>query len=346
MPSMVLILNEKRQIVAANETLLDVLHVAASAVLTQRPGEAVGCIHAHEGPDGCGTAHHCATCGAVRALLESTQRGEKVVRECNILVDTGSGVTPMDLRVTATPFSVGSDRFILTAIEDISRSNRLAVLQRAFFHDVLNTAGCIQGYARYFVDDEQSCDQEVCERLAILSGQLIETIQAQRDLIYAESGDFTTQPVPLQPRRILEGLRSQYEGHSVAESCRIELGRVWDEAIVADERLLFRVLGNMLKNALEATPPGGTVQMECLESDERCIFAVHNPGVMSADVQQQIFQRSFSTKGEPGRGIGAYSMKLFGERYLGGKVDFVSRTPDGTTFTLTLPKRPGTSSVV
>jgi signal transduction histidine kinase len=32
-------------------------------------------------------------------------------------------------------------------------------------------------------------------------------------------------------------------------------------------------------------------------------------------------------------------MKLFGERYLGGRVDFISREPEGTTFTLTLPKK-------
>ncbi len=269
-----------------------------------------------------------------------------MVRECSILVNTATGVAPLDLRVTATPFSVGSDRFMLTAIEDIGRSNRLAVLQRAFFHDILNTAGCIQGYTRYVVGDEQSFNQEVCQRITSLSDQLIETIQTQRDLVYAESGDFTTQPVALQPRRVLEELRSQYQGHSVAEGRRIEVGPVWEGPIVTDERLLLRVLGNMLKNALEATAPGGTVRLECRWNEQRCTFAVQNPGVMPADVQLQIFHRSFSTKGEAGRGIGTYSMRLFGERYLGGKVGFVSRAPEGTTFTLTVPERPGTTPIV
>lgn len=35
-----------------------------------------------------------------------------------------------------------------------------------------------------------------------------------------------------------------------------------------------------------------------------------------------VFKRYFSTKSKSGRGIGTYSMKLFGERYLGGKVGF------------------------
>ena len=68
------------------------------------------------------------------------------------------------------------------------------------------------------------------------------------------------------------------------------------------------------------------------------VFAFHNPGVMPEEVQLQMFQRSFSTKGQPGRGIDTYSMKLLGERYLGGQVQFDSRPPESTTFTLSLPK--------
>lgn len=57
---------------------------------------------------------------------------------------------------------------------------------------------------------------------------------------------------------------------------------------------------------------------------------------MSRSVQLQVFQRSFSTKGI-GRGIGTYSIKLFAEKYLGGKVRFESREPTGTLFQVMLP---------
>jgi hypothetical protein len=36
----------------------------------------------------------------------------------------------------------------------------------------------------------------------------------------------------------------------------------------------------------------------------------------------------------------AAGIKLFGKRYLGGNVDFVSGSPEGTTFRLRLPKKP------
>jgi signal transduction histidine kinase len=50
-----------------------------------------------------------------------------------------------------------------------------------------------------------------------------------------------------------------------------------------------------------------------------------------------MFQRSFTTKEGGGRGIGAYSVKLLTERYLGGWVTFSSSREVGTTFTVTLP---------
>ena len=68
------------------------------------------------------------------------------------------------------------------------------------------------------------------------------------------------------------------------------------------------------------------------------VFEVHNPGVMPVSVQHQIFQRSFSTKEGQGRGVGTYSIRLFTERYLGGQVTFESRAPEGTTFTVRVPR--------
>ena len=64
--------------------------------------------------------------------------------------------------------------------------------------------------------------------------------------------------------------------------------------------------------------------------------------VITAETGQEVLgvfsYRSFSTKADTGRGIGTYSMRLFGQRYLGGRVDFTSEEPEGTTFTVILPK--------
>jgi signal transduction histidine kinase len=317
--------------------MLRVLQVADHEVVEKRPGEVVGCMRPKEGPDGCGTSRHCVTCGAVSAILESQRHNTQVVRECRILTEEDSGPGAMDLRVAATPIEVDGERFIVAAVEDISQPKRMAVLQRVFFHDVLNTAGCISGYADYLAKEREAVD-EVCGLLTHLSEQLVEEIHAQRDLVLAESGDLVLQADMLTTKHVVDELRQQYLKNPVATERKIELGQVWSGIIWTDRRLLMRILGNMLKNALEAISPGQAVTIECCNRQEDVVFAVHNPGVMPEEVQLQMFQRSFSTKGQTGRGIGTYSMKLLGERYLGGRVEFVSRFPEGATFALSLPK--------
>jgi len=338
MPGMVLVLNANRQIVSANRTVLGILNCAIEDVLEKRPGEALGCIRTKEAPNGCGTDQHCITCGAVNAILDSQAQNAQVVRECRILVAGASGSSPLDLKVTATPITVKGEQFVVAAIEDISQTKRLDVLQRVFFHDVLNTAFCISAYTHSLKNDRKTVE-DAGKLLKYLSDELIEEINAQRDLLAAESGDLNVLDEQVAVPQLLDELRLKYLKNPEAEGRKVELCGVWEGTIQTDRRLLRRVLSNMLKNALEATAPGQTVTLNCTERGDSAAFTVHNREVMPADVQLQIFQRSFSTKGEAGRGIGTYSIKLLGEQYLGGKVEFTSREAEGTSFVLTVPKK-------
>jgi len=129
-----------------------------------------------------------------------------------------------------------------------------------------------------------------------------------------------------------------YRRHEVAAGKTITVASESDNvAFRSDHSLLLRVLGNMLKNALEATSAGETVTLETNLEENRVEFRVHNPDFMPREVQLQVFKRSFSTKGK-GRGIGTYSIRLFVTRYLGGSVDFESSKERGTTFRVRLPK--------
>jgi signal transduction histidine kinase len=100
----------------------------------------------------------------------------------------------------------------------------------------------------------------------------------------------------------------------------------------------------MAKNALEASGPGDTVTLSCAREGGSVAFTVHNPSFMPRDVQLQIFQRSFTTKGE-GRGIGTYSMKLLTERYMHGTISFQTSPDIGTTFKMTVPAETPADSV-
>jgi sensor histidine kinase regulating citrate/malate metabolism len=100
---------------------------------------------------------------------------------------------------------------------------------------------------------------------------------------------------------------------------------------------LLRVLGNMVTNALEASGPGDAVKVWLEPVEGGLVFLVWNKQAIPADIARRVFQRNFSTKAELGRGLGTYSMKLFGEELLGGQVDFTTSESDGTTFRFVLP---------
>jgi len=247
MPGMVLVLNANRQIVSANQAVLGILDCAIEDVLEKRPGEALGCIRAKDAPDGCGTNQHCVTCGAVNAILESQNLNAQVVRECRIRVAGASGDGHLDLKVTATPITLEGEQFVVAAIEDISHAKRLDVLQRVFFHDVLNTAFCISAYTNSLTKDQKSVE-DAGKLLKFLSDELIEEINAQRDLLAAESGDLKLFLEPVATARLLEELRLKYLKNPEADGRKVELCSVWDGTIQTDRRLLRRVLSNMLTN--------------------------------------------------------------------------------------------------
>ena len=98
------------------------------------------CIRWRLEPWGCGTATFCRTCGVLRAILNSQHCDVPDVQECHILSEMNEGVTALDLRVRATPIIIAGERLTVFAMQDIADENRCAVLERLFFHDILNTA--------------------------------------------------------------------------------------------------------------------------------------------------------------------------------------------------------------
>lgn len=337
----VLVLNMHRQIVACNRRAAQLIQAAGRPWLGCRPGEVLNCVHAEVGPDGCGTGPYCITCGAVQAILESQEACRQVVRECRVLCKGTPRAQALDLKVLATPIEVQGQRFIVCALYDISQPKRVALLTRLFFHDILNTAGGIEGYAAMLAEElrERLADDFPLRRLQDLASTLIEDLRAQRDLMYAEAGELVLEISAFRVGQLLAELQALYQSHPVAQNRILRLDEVWDGVLETDRRLLARVLGNMLKNALEATPAGGMVSAGCKGTPDEAVFWVRNPGVMPQEVQLQIFHRFFSTKREPGRGVGTYSMKLLAEGYLGGRVDFRSTESEGTVFTVAIPLR-------
>ncbi len=333
-PDAVLILNEQRQIIFANQALLNVPGAPAEKPVNGlRPGEVLGCIHAFESEGGCGTTDFCSTCGAAKAILSSLDHRESI-EECSIIQRSGGA---LDLRVWATPISLNGVEFSIFALKDISNEKRRRTLERIFFHDLLNIAGGLRGFATLLQEADPEELETIKKAVFNLSGRLIEEINAQQELLAAENQELQTHPIPLNSLELLQEVAGIYRQHDVARDRSISVApdaqALW---FISDQTLLRRIMGNMIKNALEACWPGETVTLNCTANNGELEFSVHNPNYMAHETQLQVFQRSFSTKGG-GRGLGTYSIRLLTERYLKGRVTFKTSPEAGTTFIACYP---------
>ena len=340
-PNALVVLNDRREIVYANAQFHALSNrTDLDKLIGQRVGEALQCIHAQD-DGGCGTTQFCTTCGAAHAQL-SAAYGRHSVQECQInRYVNGRGpagpIQPLDLRVWSSPLEIDGEAFTIFAVADIGHEKRRQALEHIFFHDIANTAGNVRGLAELIANAPPS--EAITTQFSRAVDRLLDEIEAQRQLLAAERGDLAVDVYPIQSRQLLQDLIRFYAAYPAATGRHLHLD---EEAAIfsfqSDVTLLGRVIGNMIKNALEATRPGGAVTLNCYRREESAHFLVHNAGYIPRSVQLQLFNRSFSTKA-PNRGLGTYSMKLLCERYLHGRVTFTSSHQYGTTFEAAVPLR-------
>lgn len=126
-----LILNDKRQAVYANKSLLNFLKAKEiKDIIGSRPGEILACQHAVKSPCGCGTAMFCTKCGAVSAILNSLN-GIDDIKECSV---SKTDLETIDLRVWTRPFKVPIGNFVLFVFSDISDEKK----KRSFRENILS----------------------------------------------------------------------------------------------------------------------------------------------------------------------------------------------------------------
>lgn len=338
MPHVVFVLNQHRQIVFANDVFYDTCNVDdVNSVLGLRPGEAINCNHSDETPDGCGTTKSCRTCGFVIAILNSL-KGKTDNRECRIIKKESSQA--LDLNIKATPLNIDGELFAIVSAVDISHEKRRRILERVFFHDVMNIITGLKGVSELLLE-------RIPRRLKKLKSlansishgvlDLSENVYMQKNLSDAEKNELIVKPTKINSQKLLEEIKGLYDFHPITNNRSIEIAESTEDInFQSDINLLRRCLGNLTKNALEASGKNDIVVIGCGLEEDSISFWIHNPGVIPEHIQHQIFQRSFSTKGE-GRGLGTYSIKLFIEKYLNGKASFISTMEKETTFSLSLP---------
>jgi len=112
-----------------------------------------------------------------------------------------------------------------------------------------------------------------------------------------------------------------------------------EHRITADVDKIVRVFINLIKNAIDAMPNGGTLEIRSTTADDNVnvTFADTGTGISEA-VMAKLFTPLFTTKAK-GMGFGLAICKRVVEAH-GGKITVESTVGKGTTFTVTLPLAP------
>lgn len=335
----VLVLNDHRQVLAVSPGLLEALDLEGvwNPHRGTRPGELLGCVHAQEGPEGCGTSEQCRQCGAVLAILAAQEKGQPSEDECLLSMRRKGQWSCGEFKVRCTPMTIGGHALIVLSLRDISAQKRREVLEHCFLHDLANSLQGLQGWAE-LLEYRLKDPQEVAQGILRLSQHLTAEVQGQRLLLQAEEGKLVLQPTTFALQDLFVELQAALTRHRVSQGRKLQLPSVVEDlALRSDRALVLRVIQNMAVNALEATEAGGTVSFAFETDLAGPSFSCHNPAFIPPEIAGRIFQRAFSTKASSGRGLGTYGMKLLGENFLKGRVGFSSHPEQGTTFSFHLP---------
>jgi GAF domain-containing protein/CheY-like chemotaxis protein len=139
----------------------------------------------------------------------------------------------------------------------------------------------------------------------------------------------------------LEMTESYRSSQAVLSEIRIEVKRDLTSIpeISGNATELREVITNLIINAIDAMPQGGTLTLKSGQDKAFIYLVINDTGIgMTEEIKNKIFEPFFTTKGDRGTGLGlsvAYSIMARHE----GEIEVKSYPNQGSTFTIKLPKR-------
>lgn len=212
--------------------------------------------------------------------------------------------------------------------EDVERMSR---------HDLKTPLNSIIGVARVLREDA-AVQPEHRELLAIAERagyRMLEMVNLSLDLSRMELGTYDFRPQAVNLADVVERVRQDLQAQADTAHVRVKpepahAGPVYARA---EELLCYSILANLVKNAIEATPAGGTVTVR-IKRGEALRVRVRNPARVPPAIANRFFDK-YVTMGKPGGiGLGTYSARLMA-RVQEGELG-MSSGDEGTVLTLTL----------
>ncbi|MEV6969232.1 HAMP domain-containing sensor histidine kinase [Hamadaea sp. NPDC051192] len=207
-------------------------------------------------------------------------------------------------------------------------------------HELRTPLANLRGYLEALEDGVMPPSRELFASLheeALLQQRIVDDLQ---DLAMAEAGVLAYHRTTVDLAELAETVRTAHAAVAEAAGLTVEVRTDGEPTVYADPDRLRQVLGNLLRNAITATPPGGRITLTVTADGSAATVAVSDTGrgIAPADLPH-VFDRLW--RADPARGRGGSGLGLAIARQLvsdhGGTIDVTSTVGVGTTFTVRLP---------
>ncbi len=238
---------------------------------------------------------------------------------------------------------ITTEREVEGQLHQAEKLTALGQLAGGIAHDFNNLLQAILGYAQLMKQNPENKDLierslTVVESAAMDGSETVRRIQQFARLRPDE------QFVQVEINQIVQDAvaitRPRWEENIARESRALEmrLDLQADALMQGRPAALSELLTNLILNAMDAMPSGGTLTIATRHVPGREVqVTVSDTGVgMPETIRQRIFEPFYSTKGDSGSGLGL-SMAYSIVRRHGGQIHVDSEPGAGTTFTLTFP---------
>lgn len=259
---------------------------------------------------------------------------------------------PFDLRlieVLATYASMVFDRLtreeaLREAKMEAEEASRLKSAMLAnMSHEIRTPLTSIAGFAEILTENLDGQMEEFANKVYRSGVRLQKTLDSVLQLSKLEAGlsEIEREPVSLGPlvNEITEMFRPSAKSKSIVLSTDVPestVEGVWNEGA------LYRIVENLVENAIKFTPEGGTVQVRVSEEGGTAVLEVEDSGIgIREEALTEIF-KAFKQESEgltreyEGSGLGLSIVKRLVEAH-DGTVSVDTEKGRGSTFTVQLP---------
>ena len=151
------------------------------------------------------------------------------------------------------------------------------------------------------------------------------------------SRERTEQPERIDAGALFEDVLRLFAGKIRNRQVRVTRRERPEVLFTAVPGQIRQVIANLISNAVDAVPVGGSIWTDAVTGEEGTTLEVGDAGSgMTVEHQRQLFQPFFSTKGDLGNGLGLYISHEIVERH-GGRLEVLSTIGEGSRLKVILP---------